>query len=128
MQTNGLVILSNTICKYKQTTRHRVIVKGRLIINLIAIFFVVKLYSHYLWYFRSLYREGVYFASISSLLPLLNFLIGTDTLLDEIPTYFLRMKAALNIKRERSRKSSTRPLSWKFPTTSIFKINLKWSR
>ena len=99
MQTNGLVILSNTvICKYKQTTRHRVIVKGRLIINLIAIFFVVKLYPHYLWYFRSLYREGVYFASISSLLPLLNFLIGTDTLLDEIPTYFLRMKAALIIK------------------------------
>ena len=39
--------------------------------------------------------------------------MGTNILLDEIPTYcvldFLQMKASLTIKGEESRKSATRP-------------------
>ena len=47
-------------------------------------------------------RERVHFASISSLLSLLNFLVGTNTLLDKIPAHFvldfLQSKTARTIK------------------------------
>ena len=59
---------------------------------------------------------------------LLNFLTGTNTVLDEMPPYFvldfLRTKATLTIKGEESRKSATRPPSGKFRVNSgILSIN-----
>ena len=64
MQIQDPVSLNNAaIYKYKHTTRHRVIVKGCLITNLIAIFFRRKTSSASLfeWDFPTLCRERRYF-------------------------------------------------------------------
>ena len=63
-------------------------------------------------------QRACLFASVSSLLSWLNFLMGRNTLLDEIATYFvlvfLQTKAALTSKGEESQKSAMYPPSWKF--------------
>ena len=56
-------------------------------------------------------RERVNSASVSSLISLLSFQMGTNTILDNIPTHsvigFHKKKPALAIKGEESRKSAT---------------------
>ena len=97
---------------------------------LIAIFFVVELHPNHLYDFRSMYARACSFASISSLLSLLDFVMGMNTKLHDIRTYyvldFLQTKAPLTIKGEESRKSTTRPPSWKFLVSSICLINWNW--
>ena len=72
------------------------------------------------------------FASISLLLSLLNFLMGTNTLLDEIPTYFVldflqrKLHWQSKLKGEESRKSATCLPSLKFRLNLL--INLKRSQ